>query len=195
MRANYARDDQDAEREAREALGRGDHRAALAMLMRVHGEAIYRHCRVVLQDDDLAHDVLQTVFVQAHRDLGSFGGRSNLRGWLFGIARHRCLDALRSRQRQRQRHVSDEGALDVAADPRAGVEALLAAGDDAEQLERCLRELRPDIRIAVLLRFQEGMSYEEMERVCRERSDTLRARVVRSLPFLRRCLEQREAAT
>jgi len=43
--------------------------------------------------------------------------------------------------------------------------------------------------MAVLLRFQEGLPYEEMGRMCREKPATLQARVTRALPLLRRCLE------
>jgi DNA-directed RNA polymerase specialized sigma24 family protein len=67
----------------------------------------------------------------------------------------------------------------------------LAERDRNEALRRCLGELSPHVRTAVLLRFQEGFSYEEMARAVRERAPALQARVARALPVLRRCLEGR----
>ena len=55
-------------------------------------------------------------------------------------------------------------------------------------LARALGELEPTVRMAVLLRFLEGMSYEEMSEVCGERAATLQARLARALPRLKRLL-------
>jgi DNA-directed RNA polymerase specialized sigma24 family protein len=43
----------------------------------------------------------------------------------------------------------------------------------------------------VLLRFQQGLSFEEMSAICREKPGTLQARVARALPVLRDCIEMR----
>src|SRR5262245_14618748 len=81
-----------------ELIQRGDLRSALTSLMRRHGVAVYRYCREELHDRTLADDVHQQIFIQAYRDLMRFAGRSTLRTWLFAIARHRVLDAAKSRR-------------------------------------------------------------------------------------------------
>ncbi|WP_437304380.1 sigma-70 family RNA polymerase sigma factor [Sorangium sp. So ce388] len=171
------------------ALDRGDHRAALRALMAEHGAAVYGYCTRVLGDATLGADVHQQVFEEAYRDLGKLLRPEHARSWLFGIANHRCLDAIKARRRREKRFVGDDEALaDVADEPRD-----LAEGVDATTvataLSACLRELSAESRMAVLLRFQEGMTYEDMGRMCREKSTTLQARVTRALPLLRRCLE------
>jgi RNA polymerase sigma factor (sigma-70 family) len=93
----------DPEREARDALARGDPEGALASLMRAYGSPIYRFCRQLVADPDLAQDVHQTTFVQAFEGLAGFGGRGSFRAWLYGIARHRCLDALKIARRREKR--------------------------------------------------------------------------------------------
>jgi len=62
--------------------------------------------------------------------------------------------------------------------------------DLRHRLMECLRKLAPNIRSAVLLRFQDEISYQEMSQICLEKPATLQARVVRALPVLRQCLEQ-----
>jgi RNA polymerase sigma-70 factor (ECF subfamily) len=48
--------------------------------------------------------------------------------------------------------------------------------------------LAPEARAAVLLRYAEGLSYQEMAEICGEKVETLRARVSRAMPALRGCV-------
>jgi RNA polymerase sigma-70 factor, ECF subfamily len=181
----------DPEVEARAALARGDARRALTLLMQAYGDDIYRHCWLVLGEPDLADEVHQTVFVQAFRDLGRFSGRSTLRTWLLGIARHRCLDALKITRRWRRRFRLGHTTPDPA-DTTAAADHRLAAAGEAVALSRALAQLPPKVRSAVLLRYHEGLSFEEMSAICGERATTLQARVARAMPVLRRWMEDHE---
>lgn len=176
-----------AEDEALDAVRRGDLGGALTVLMDAYGDEIYRHCLAVLGAEASAADVHQTVFVQAFRDIPRFRGQSSLRTWLYAIARHRCLDALRSKRRWLKRFASRAeppdrpvpGQLEEVADSKRRARALAAA----------LGELKPKVRVAVVLRYQEEMSFKEMSEVCGEEPKTLQARVARAMPVLRRHLE------
>lgn len=178
-----------AEQEALLALEQGDRKRALTVLMESYGSALYRYCRQLTADDDLAQDVHQLTFVKAYEDLGRFARRSSLRTWLYGIARHRCLDALKEKRR-RERRFELVGELPQRHDPADDAEAQLTARDLSRALEECLGRLSPQIRAAVLLRYREDFSYPEMSGICRQRPATLQARVARALPVLRRCLEE-----
>jgi RNA polymerase sigma-70 factor (ECF subfamily) len=174
-------------------VANGDMTAALRRLMQRHGATVYRYCRETLRDPMLADDVQQQVFIEAHRDLPRFNGRSTVRTWLFAIARHRVLDAVKSRRRA-QSHVeaSDPG---VVPDPRPSAGETI---DDArlhEALRACLETLREQLRALLLLRFQQGFTFEEMAVVCSERPGTLQAKVTRVLPVLRECIENRIGGT
>src|SRR4051812_38748766 len=92
----------DPDQDVIELVRAGDRGTAIRRLMQRHGDAVYRYCREVMRDDT-ADDVHQKVFIEAHRDLAGFEGRSMLRAWLFGIARHRCLDAVKMRSRRNRR--------------------------------------------------------------------------------------------
>lgn len=178
----------DPERDARAALAARDLRRALTILMDAYGDALYRHCRQVLGDAALADDVHQMVFVQAYRDLPRWEARSTLRTWLYAIARHRCLDALKATRRWRRRFTS-VAATPEQADERARADRSV----EAAALEVALARLKPKVRVAVLLRYREGLSFEEMAEVCGERAATLQARVARALPALRAALEGGDA--
>jgi RNA polymerase sigma factor (sigma-70 family) len=163
------------------ALAAGDHEQALRLLMRAHSVAVYRFCRAMVGD---AHvdDVHQLTFVHAYRGLSSFRGGSSARAWLFGIARHRCLDVLRQQRRQAP------SADDLRPSAESGLESALA---DRDVLEKCIARLKPSAREAVLLRHHHELSYREMAEVLAEDPATLQARVARALPLLRKCIERR----
>lgn len=176
------------EARAREALERGDHRAALTALMDGYGADIYGFCRQFTGDAQLAEDLRQIIFIQAFEALPGLAPGSTLRAWLYGIARHRCLDATKTRRRWRKRFHLDQAPADRAAAP---------AEDPAEALDRpalhralahCLGKLAPELRMLVLMRHREGLSYAELARALGARPATLQARVSRAMPGLRRCV-------
>jgi RNA polymerase sigma factor (sigma-70 family) len=183
----------DPERAALAALDRGSSDDALALLMREYGTAVYRYCRQMMVDEDLAQEVQQMTFVQAHEGLARFARRSSLRSWLFGIARHRCLDHLKMHRRRYKRFGPIEEASDLP-EPGGSAEDRLSERSVARVLESCLRGLAPRVRTAVLLRYQQGLSYPEIARLSNEKAPALQVRVARALPLLRRCLEERGVA-
>lgn len=176
------------ERSALEALDRGDREAALAVLMDGYGSALYRFCRQMVRDDHLAEDAHQLAFVQAYEGFSRFERRSSLRTWLFGIARHRCLDAIKSARRRGSRFEALDDLAEEAASDAEQEEHVLRT-KVSRILAGCLEQLKPPVRTAVLLRYREGFSYPEMARICEAQPATLQARVARALPGLRRCLE------
>src|SRR3954453_4162687 len=115
----------DAEHDALAALERGSPAEALAVLMRVYGSAVYRYCRQMVADDDLAQEVHQMTFIQAYEGLARFGRRSSLRTWLLGLAGQRCLGPLRMNRRRSSRVDPLDDAPDLPG-PDANVEDLLA---------------------------------------------------------------------
>ncbi len=178
-----------AELEARDALDRGDRRAAVSVLMRAYGSAVYRHCRIITGDEAMADDVHQTVFVQAWRDIERFAGRSSFKTWLFSIGRNRCLDALKAQRRRRARMPLAGDKAPEGVDETRGADAEMAVEQGKVELETCLQGLAPQVRINLLMRYLEDMSYAEIGRLARERAGTVQARVSRALPVLRKCLE------
>lgn len=183
----------DPERAALAALDRGSLEEALSVLMRNYGTGVYRYCRQMVGDEDLAEEIRQMTFVQAFEGLSKFARRSSLRTWLFGIARHRCLDLMKMTRRRRKRFGSLEEAPELP-EPGRNMEEHLAERSRARALEGCLQNLAPRVREAVLLRFQQGLSYPEIARLSGENAPALQVRVARALPVLRRCLEEKGMA-
>ncbi len=173
---------------ARDALLRGDRRRALALLMGLYGKTVYNFCRHMLRDASKSDDALQTTFVQAFADFPRYRGQSSLRVWLFAIARHRCLDMLKSERRE-SAHVERPGTLVDAETDGPSTEELLHMASIRKPLAHCLEKLTVEVRETILLRFTQQLSYEEMATLTGERAATLQMRVARAMSGLRKCLE------
>ena len=158
-------------------------------LIEVHGDCIYRYCRRILGNNEDADDVSQTVFVQAFQSRSKLPQVRNVRAWLLGIARYRCLDHLKLLRCAPR--LEDGEDLDVVAeqnpeDPALGGDPLVK-----KALDECLDGLDDRSRAVLIMRFCDELSYQEITRCTSDNEGALRVRVARALPHLRRCLEKK----
>ena len=137
-----------------------------------------------------AADLTQEIFLRIYRHLGSFGGRSSLKTWIYRIAVNHCRDRL-SRWRPLTQPLGDDPSEgEVAyADPARGPEELAVAADEGRRVAEGLARLAPAFREAVVLRDIEGLSYEEIADVLGVRIGTVRSRIARGRDQLRVLLE------
>jgi RNA polymerase sigma-70 factor (ECF subfamily) len=174
-------------------LRQNDRAGALELMMQRYGQAVHRLCCQMLNDTSLADDVCQQVFLEAYRDLQHFAGRSTVRTWLFAIARHRVLDAVKRRARRGVREIEVDELPEVSDPEPLAMESL-----DTRQLHCLLDELLDTLsepaRAAVLLRYEQEMSFDEIAASCGEDAAVLRMRVSRALRRLRIAIEARTSA-
>ena len=134
--------------------------AAFETIYRAHSGRLYSvACRMLGNPAD-AEDLLQDIFLAAHRKLGSFRGESALGTWLYRLATNLCLDHLRSRAAKSSQltgAIDDEPTL---AD--AGSRRLAERTVDKMDLERALAELPEGCRAAFVLHDVEGLEHQEV---------------------------------
>ncbi len=128
-------------------------------------------------------DVLQAVFLKVFRGLGGFRFRSSVFTWIYRIARNECLNHLRRREAERMPLDAILGAREEAdtrrpANPRdGGLDRDLVLRDAVARLPAKMREV-------IVLRYLEGLSYEEMSRALGCRPGTVASRLNRALAEL-----------
>ncbi|HLF22848.1 MAG TPA: sigma-70 family RNA polymerase sigma factor, partial [Burkholderiales bacterium] len=74
--------------------------ADVAAQLYAHRPFLLRIARLQLSDGDLADDVVQETLIAALAAFATYTGDGTLKSWLVGIARHKIVDALRSRARR-----------------------------------------------------------------------------------------------
>jgi len=120
---------------------------------------------------DLAEDLLQHVFLRLAERGPELRVDSDLRAWLFAVARNGAVSELR-----RTPELADEAALEALADPPPDMEARLLLGD----VERALAMLRFEDREVLLLLGVEGLERDAVARLLGVRPDALRQRLARA---------------
>src|SRR5437870_821617 len=86
------------------------HAGAFEKLVREYQDRLFRFCLRIVGPAD-AEDVVQETFVRVHRSIGTYQPSGRFESWLFTIANHLALDALRRRPAR-------AAAGDEPADPR-----------------------------------------------------------------------------
>ncbi len=141
-------------------------------------------------DRGMAEDLAQEAFVKAFRNLSAFDTTRRLSSWLFRIGHNTAIDALR-RSRPAAIPLDPAGTAGTPVDPAAPVSAdpveREALGD---ALEAALQQLRPDFRAAVVLRYEEDLSFEEIGHVLGIPEATARSHVHRARKELARQLTE-----
>ena len=145
---------------------RGSQEAFRDLVLRFE-RPVYALILRMVRDAETAEDLAQEVFVKAYRHLASYDPRRKFASWLFKVAHNTTIDHLRRAQLDTVPLAAEQedggGLLAVLADTSA--ESPAAAAERramARALERAIRGLRPDYREAVVLRYIEGLSYEEI---------------------------------
>ncbi len=161
---------------------------ALEELYDRHGQAAYRlACRVVV-DEQLAHDVVQEVFLAIWRGAAGYdGSRGQLRAWLFSLTHHKAVDAVRGAQRHRSRRAPEE-ALECTPDPAASVEEQAVQAADNQTVHRALDALPEAQRKALLLAYFGGYTQSEIAAMTGAPLGTIKTRTLAALRRLRELL-------
>jgi RNA polymerase sigma-70 factor (ECF subfamily) len=161
----------------------GGDRAAQKSIYKLYRERVHNIVFYSLGDAVFAEDVSQAIFLKIFRALPGFRFESSLATWIYRIALNECLNQNRR-----------TGAQYVPLD------AILGSGDDIdttllpdlehersqrqEIIQQAVMELSPKLRTVVVLKYVEGLSYEEIARVLDCSIGTVASRLSRALSGL-----------
>lgn len=150
----------------------GDERA-FAQLLAMFGERTLGYLRGLVGDD--ADDVQQDVWLSVYRGIGGLANPGAFRTWLFQTTRHRAVDFLRRRKRERE--LLDEVASELAVDTADVNDDAGLGGVDETILDTALLGIPPPQREVLLLRYRDDLSYNEIALVVGCPIGTVRTRL------------------
>jgi RNA polymerase sigma-70 factor (ECF subfamily) len=162
---------------------------AFEELYRAHAGKLFSvACRMLGNPAD-AEDLLQDIFLSAHRKLDGFRGESALATWLYRLATNHCLDYLRSRA-ARTSQVTD--ALDDEPGLCApGTRGLAEQTVTKMDLERALAKLPEGCRAAFVLHDVEGLEHREVAEALGIAEGTSKSQVHKARLRLRALLSEK----
>lgn len=128
-----------------------------------------------------ARDASQEVFLRVYRYLGRFKQDQDFFAWLYRITVNVCRDIEKKRQQHSDRFMSlaagaDEGAFAVPAEQEDAEEALMHT-QHRELITRAIATLPDKERASILLRDVEGLSTDEVSRILKSSSTTVRSQI------------------
>lgn len=159
---------------------------AFEVLYRQHAPRVYSlACRMAGSNDD-GEDLLQEIFLQAYRKIGSFKGEAALGTWLYRLALNHCLDYVRSRQAKMNK-LTETLDAGTSFEPLARRDTAITRID----LERALERLPDGCREAFVLHDVEGFDHKEVGRVLGIAEGTSKSQVFKARARLRTLLKGR----
>ena len=152
-------------------------------LYRQHAARLYTlACRMAGSAED-GEDLLQEIFLQVYRKLGSFKGDSAVGTWLYRLALNHCLDYVRSRQAKMSK-LTETLDADTSFEPTARRETPIARLD----LERAIELLPEGCREAFVLHDVEGFDHKEVGKLLGIAEGTSKSQVFKARMKLRASL-------
>ena len=143
----------------------------------------------ITNDTTLAEDVVQDAFLGCWRNAARYvEGRGSVKTWLLAIVHHRAIDAIRRRRPTTE--LPDVELPPPAALTEPDVWMEVAAGIDAELVQRALAELSDVQREAIELAYFGGLTQQEIADRTATPLGTVKSRMRLGLLAMRRRLEE-----
>ncbi len=159
---------------------------AFERLLDQYQQPVYRFVYRLLEDPADAPDVTQEVFVKVFRKVGEFRGDASLKTWIYRIAINEASNRRRWFARHRKNEVSvDSAAEGVVADAEWFIDRrgtpfdLLSREEVRIAIRKTLGEIDQRLRVAVILRDIEGLSYNEIADTLQVSLGTVKSRILR----------------
>jgi RNA polymerase sigma-70 factor, ECF subfamily len=159
------------------ASAQGGDETAFACLFRDAQPALLRYLQVITPD---AEDVAAETWLQVVKGLPGFrGGEEAFRAWLFTIARHRAVDASRSRSRRPDVPLTGTEAVPQPLAPDAADLALESIS--TQSVVALVKRLPPDHAEIIMLRVVAGLEAADVARIVGKTPGAVRVTAHRAL--------------
>src|SRR6266850_617173 len=150
--------DRHTEAEMIGACKKGD-RDAFHDLFEAHKDRVYTIAFHYTGNEAMARDVSQQVFLKLFTSINQFHEDSQFTTWLYRIVANACTDEHRKRRRFvpfspeiEVRHMTEQGSQESGFHRR----------EVADSVHGAISELTPKLRMPILLKYVEGLSYDEI---------------------------------
>jgi len=164
-----------------ESCRRGD-RDAFRALYEMYKDRVYSIALYFFHGDAAtAGDVTQQVFLKLMTSIGQFRGDAEFSTWLYRLVVNACTDA--ARRRKVDAVNADSSSMEAGAGPGSQEEDY-ARAQMANSVREAVSALPPKLRIAVLLRYFDDLSYEQMAEALHCSMGTVASRLSRGHKIL-----------
>lgn len=152
---------------------RNGERDVFGPLVKRYERELYGYLKRYLGRDDLAEDVFQNTFIAVFRKIRQYEPGRAARPWLYTIATHQAIDAMRRRGRRPDYATQepgpnatgdddDRGPLDRTPGLEADPAIRVADGEQAMNVRAAVDQLPEMFKQVILLAYFQGMKYQDV---------------------------------
>jgi len=154
-----------------------------AVLVQRHKEKVRNIIYLTMSSSNMVDDVAQDVFLTVYRNLNNFRFESQFTTWLYRITVNKCKDHMRKiKIRNIFTPINDaENKADETANPEGS--------DISGIVQRAIARLPEKLRVPLLLKDIEGMSYQEISETIECEIGTVKSRIFRAREGLKNILK------
>src|SRR5689334_22249482 len=173
-----------SERELVQACQRGE-RDAFRALFETYKNKVYSVALRFSGDDATAMDIAQETFLKLFSSIRQFRGDARFDTWIYRLVVNCCMD--HKRRTRRLIPLADEflSSLRVPSDSLSN----LLRSEVSSTVRAAVDRLSPDLRIVIILRYTEALSYDEIAEVMNCSPGTVASRLNRAHKQLERRLQ------
>ncbi len=165
-------------------------RSALAEFYDQTAPGLFAFALRMLGNRQDAEEVIQDVFVQVWTKARTFNPALGLAfSWVVGIARNRCIDRLRARQRRARAAAELERDVQVEEAANRTADEKITTHDELGALRSAMGSLPADQRQAIEMAFFGGLSHQEVAQALHQPLGTIKARIRRGMLKLRQSVQ------
>jgi len=162
-------------------------REAFAALVRRYERELYGYLRRYLGDGNLADDVFQNTFLQLYTKIAQYEAGRPVRPWLYTIATHQAIDALRRNGRhqalsldQNREELPDgevRGLVDLLESRGIGPLDRVDGDETRDRVRASVERLPAFLRQVVILAYYQGLKYREIADILEIPVGTVKSRL------------------
>ena len=161
---------------------------AFSALYQRYEKRVFQYLMTVVNDTGLAEEILVEVMVALWKGLHTFQGQSKVSTWIFGIAHHKAVDAIRKLTSQ-QRGGTNLGEIAESAESQENPLEHAQQTRMAALTQRALTGLSADHREIIHMAFYEELSYPEIANLLKIPVNTVKTRVFYAKQQLKKSLQ------
>lgn len=153
----------------------------------------------LVQNRDLAEDLVQETFLRIYNNRHSWQPRSKFSSWLYRIARNLCIDEKRrywnrlvhmdSQMTSTLNNESNTSFLERVEDIGSDARDTFATKIDEETIKRAINQLSDEQREVIILNKYQGLSYIEIAEILNATPESIKQRAYRAHLKLRQILK------
>ena len=178
--------DYDAELMLRVKDGDG---ASFGLLLEKHRSSVIHFLYRMVQDQPVAEELAQEVFLRVYRSRSSYEPTAKFTTWLFRIATHLALNALRDGRNERVQERLDGGSPELpvrqVSDGRPSVEQSMVYQARLDEVRRAIKTLPDKQRAAVLMHKYQEMEYSQIAKALKCSESAVKSLLFRAYETLR----------